>query len=72
MLLAHLEPVLGPRQAILMTSVMFGLGHYFGAPSGPLGVLLATFLGWIAAKSMIETRGLVWAFLVRFVGDFII
>jgi len=71
-LLARLEPVLGPWQAILMTSVMFGLGHYFGAPSGPFGVLLATYLGWIAAKSMIETRGFVWAFLIHFVGDFII
>ena len=72
MLLARLEPVLGPQQAILMASALFGLLHYFGAPGGPFGVLLAGYLGWIAAKSMIETRGFVWAFLIHFVGDLII
>jgi membrane protease YdiL (CAAX protease family) len=71
-LLARLEPVLGPQSAILMASVVFGLMHYFGAPGGPFGVVLAGYLGWIAAKSMIETRGFVWAFLIHFIGDFII
>jgi hypothetical protein len=33
---------------------------------------LAMYLGWIAAKSMIETRGFVWAFLIHFIGDFIV
>jgi membrane protease YdiL (CAAX protease family) len=70
--LVRLEPVFGPRLPIIMTSVMFGLMHYFGAPGGPFGVVLAGYLGWIAAKSMIETRGFVWAFLIHFVGDFII
>jgi membrane protease YdiL (CAAX protease family) len=72
MLLARLEPVLGPQQTILMASALFGLLHYFGAPGGPFGVLLAGYLGWIAAKSMIETRGFVWAFLIHFVGDLIV
>jgi len=73
MLLSRLEPVVGPRQAILMTSVMFGLAHYIGgAPGGPIGALLAGYLGWIAAKSMIETRGFVWAFSLHFLGDFIV
>jgi hypothetical protein len=71
-LLARLEPVLGSKQAILLTMVLFGLPHYFGAPSGPFGVLLALFLGWVMAKSMIETRGLVWAFSLHFLADFII
>jgi membrane protease YdiL (CAAX protease family) len=70
--LVRLEPVFGSGLAIIMTSVMFGLLHYFGQPGGPFGVLLTVYLGWIAAKSMIETRGFVWAFLIHFVGDFII
>ena len=70
--LARLEPVLGPRQAILMASGLFGLRHYFGTPGGPFGVLLAAYLGWIAAKSMIETRGFVWAFSIHFVGNVIV
>ena len=71
-LMARLEPVLGPRQAIMITTALFGLLHYFGAPSGPFGVLLAGYLGWVAAKSMIETRGIVWAFSLHFLADFII
>ena len=72
MSLVRLEPVFGPGLAIIMAAVMFGLLHYFGQPGGPFGVLLTGYLGWIAAKSMIETRGFVWAFLIHFVGDFII
>jgi membrane protease YdiL (CAAX protease family) len=72
MLLARLEPVLGPQQAILIAATLFGLLHYFGTPGGPFGVLLAWYLGWIAAKSMIETRGFVWAFTIHFAGDCII
>jgi membrane protease YdiL (CAAX protease family) len=72
MVLARLEPVLGPRQAILMAAGLFGLMHYFGWPEGFIGVLMAAYLGWIAAKSMIETRGFVWAFLIHFIGDFIV
>jgi membrane protease YdiL (CAAX protease family) len=72
MLIARLEPVLGPQQAIFMPAALFGLLHYFGAPGGPFGVLLAAYLGWIAAKSMVETRGFVWAFSIHFIGDFIL
>lgn len=70
--LVRLEPVLGPGQSIIMAAVMFGLIHYFGDPGGPPGVILTVYLGWIAAKSMIETRGFQWAFLIHFIGDFII
>jgi membrane protease YdiL (CAAX protease family) len=70
--LARLEPVLGPQPAIWLAAGLFGLMHYFGDPGGPQGVLLAAYLGWIAAKSMIETRSIVWAFLIHFVGDFVI
>ena len=72
-LLARLEPVVRPGQAILMTAVLFASLHYYtGTPNGPVGALAVTFLGWVAAKSMIETRGLVWAFLLHFLADFVI
>jgi membrane protease YdiL (CAAX protease family) len=71
-LLARLEPVFGGQSAILMSSALFGLLHYFGTPGGPLGVVLGGFLGWLLAKSMIETRGFVWAFLIHFIADFMI
>ena len=72
MLLARLEPVFGGQSAILMSSALFGLLHYFGTPGGPLGVVLGGFLGWLLAKSMIDTRGFVWAFLIHFIADFMV
>jgi membrane protease YdiL (CAAX protease family) len=72
-LLARLEPVVKSGQSILMTAVLFASLHYYtGTPSGPVGGLPVMFLGWIAAKSMIETRGIVWAFLFHFLADFVI
>jgi membrane protease YdiL (CAAX protease family) len=71
-LLAHLRGVFRPGEMILLTAVYFGLGHYYGQPSGPLGVLMAGFAGWIWARSMIETRGGVWAFLIHMVQDIVI
>ena len=71
-LLAHLRGVFRPLEMALLTAVFFGLGHYYGQPSGPLGVLMAGFAGWIWARSMIETRGGVWAFLIHFVQDIVI
>ena len=71
--LARLKNVAGsPREAILMSGVFFGLGHYFGQPSGIAGVLMAGFAGWIWAKSMVETRGFFWAFTIHFVQDLVI
>jgi membrane protease YdiL (CAAX protease family) len=71
-LLAHLRSVLRPAETILLTAVFFGLGHYYGQPSGALGVLMAGFAGWIWARSMIETGGGVWAFLIHVVQDLVI
>jgi membrane protease YdiL (CAAX protease family) len=72
MVLARLEPIFGGQSAIWMSSALFGLVHYFGTPGGPLGVVLAGFLGWLLAKSMIETRGFVWAFLLHFIADIMV
>jgi membrane protease YdiL (CAAX protease family) len=71
-LLAGLEPALGPQQAVWNAALFFGLGHYFGVPYGVLGVVMATFLGWILGKAMVETRGFFWAWLIHFVQDVLI
>lgn len=70
--LAHLRNVMAPAEAVLLTAVLFGLGHYYGQPSGPIGCLMAGFAGWIWAKSMIETRGVTWAFSIHMVQDIVI
>ena len=71
-LLAHLRNAVSPAEAVLLTAVLFGIGHYYGQPSGPIGVVMAGFAGWIWARSMIETRGSAWAFLIHFVQDIVI
>lgn len=70
--LAHLRRVLPLHEGACLTAVFFGLAHYFGQPSGWLGVLMATIAGFIWAKSMAETRGVGWAFAIHFVQDLLI
>jgi hypothetical protein len=71
-LLAGLESVTGARQAVLIAAAFFGLGHYFGVPYGIIGVLMASFLGWMMGKAMIETRGFFWAWFIHFLQDVMI
>jgi membrane protease YdiL (CAAX protease family) len=71
-LLAHLRNVVSPAEGALLTAALFGLGHYYGQPSGPLGVVMASIAGWLWARSMIETRGFVWAFFIHMVQDIVI
>lgn len=68
-LLSQLLPVLSNRQAVLLTAALFGLGHFFGVPAGLPGMLMAGVLGWLLGKSMIETRGMFWAWLIHFLQD---
>jgi hypothetical protein len=46
--------------------------HYFGTPGKIPGVLLAGFLGWFLAKSIGETHGFFWAWLIHFLQDVVI
>jgi hypothetical protein len=62
----------GPTQALRMVAAYFGIAHFYGIPYGIVGVALAWFLGWILAKSMLETRGLAWAWFIHFVQDVLI
>ena len=71
-LLAHLRNVITPSDAVLLTAIFFGVGHYYGQPSGPIGVVMAAFAGWIWARSMVETRGSGWAFSIHVVQDIVI
>jgi membrane protease YdiL (CAAX protease family) len=71
-LLARLVPSVGRIHSLLITSALFGLDHWFGHPSGPSGVLLAGFAGYLWGKSMIETRGSGWAWLIHAFQDVVI
>jgi membrane protease YdiL (CAAX protease family) len=71
-LLAPLEGVVGPRQALYLTAAFFGLAHFYGVPYGVVGVIMSAFLGWLLGKAMLETRGLFWAWLIHFFQDILI
>jgi membrane protease YdiL (CAAX protease family) len=71
MLSVLVEP-LGRRQALLMVAAYFGIAHFYGIPYGVTGVALAAFLGWILARSMVETGGFAWAWGIHFVQDILI
>jgi membrane protease YdiL (CAAX protease family) len=72
--LAHLRKIMSLREGVWLTAIFFGLAHYFGQsqPSGWLGVFMATIAGFVWAKSMVETRGVGWAFGIHFVQDLVI
>ena len=67
--LSVLEDVVGKHQALWLMAAFFGIGHFYGIPYGVIGVLMAGFLGWWLGKSMLETRGLGWAWFIHFVQD---
>lgn len=71
-LLAPLHKVVGDRQAVYIAAALFGLGHYNGVPYGVTGVLMASFLGWLLGKAMIETKGFAWAWFIHVVMDVMI
>src|SRR5438477_83013 len=70
--LLNVRNVLPVREALWLTAIFFGSAHYFGQPSGPIGIIMATIAGWIWAKSMVETRGAGWAFGIHMVQDVVI
>jgi hypothetical protein len=70
--LSVLEDVVGKHQALWLMAAYFGIGHFYGIPYGVIGVLMAGFLGWFLGKSMLETRGLWWAWLIHFIQDILI
>jgi membrane protease YdiL (CAAX protease family) len=67
--LSVLEDVVGRPQALMLMAAFFGILHFYGVPYGMVGVLMAGVLGWLLGRSMVETRGLWWAWFIHFVQD---
>jgi hypothetical protein len=70
--LSVLEDVVGKHQSLWLMAAYFGIGHYYGVPYGVIGMIMAGFLGWFLGKSMLETRGLWWAWFIHFWQDVLI
>lgn len=71
--LATLLPAVGPQHAIWLTSLWFGLGHYYGGfPSGPFGLVYSGGLALLLGKAMLDTRGLGWSWIMHLSIDTVI
>jgi membrane protease YdiL (CAAX protease family) len=72
-LLSTLHETIGRTQALLLTVVFFGLGHWlYGSPPGMIGALMVGFLAWLLGKAMLETKGFAWPWFIHFVPDAVI
>ncbi len=70
--LARLMPAVGVTHALFVSSLLFGLEHWYGHPGGPSGVMLSGFAGYLWARSMVETRGSAWAWIIHALMDVVI
>ena len=64
-----LSSTLSVSALAILSGVWFGIPHYFGTPGRIPGVLMAGFLGWVAAISILETGGIAVAWTIHFVQD---
>ena len=49
-----LDGILSRPVIYIISTLIFGIPHYFGVPGGILGSLMAGFLGWLLAKSIAD------------------
>jgi hypothetical protein len=71
--LATTHTVVGCNHAVWMAACLFGLAHVLhGNPGGAIGFVMTAFLGWVLGKSILETRGLLWAWGIHLVQGVVI
>ena len=71
-ILSPLKGMLPPTSLFLISAVLFGIPHFAGMPKGVIGVAMAGILGFVLAKSVYETNGIFWAWLIHFLQDVVI
>jgi membrane protease YdiL (CAAX protease family) len=67
-----LKNILPDKYISIISGIIFGTVHFWGNPGGIVGFLVAGFLGWFLAKSILETKGIFWAWFIHFLQDVII
>ena len=73
MLLAHGRRSVGASPALWMTSLNFGLAHWTsGPPGGSTGALSTTLFALLLCRSLYDTEGGLWAWLMHLGSDVII
>lgn len=71
-ILGTLKMALPKKYVILIAAIFFGIAHYYGAPSGVVGVAMSGILGWYMCRSMYETKGFVSSWIIHFMQDIVI
>lgn len=71
-ILGTLTNKLPKEQVIIIAAIFFGLAHYYGAPSGVIGVIMSGLLGWYLCRAMYDTRGFVAPWIIHFAQDVVI
>jgi membrane protease YdiL (CAAX protease family) len=72
-ILSTLPNVIGKTHALLISIVFFGLSHWlYGSPPGLVGFMLTGFLAFLMGKSILETKGLFWAWFIHFLPDVVV
>jgi membrane protease YdiL (CAAX protease family) len=72
-ILSTLHEVIGKAHTLRITLVFFGLSHWlYGSPSGLVGFAMTGFLAWIMGRSMLETKGIAWPWIIHFAPDVVI
>ena len=72
-ILSTLHDVIGKTHTLLITFVFFGLAHWlYGSPAGPVGFMMTGFLAWVMGRSMLETKGILWPWIIHFAPDVVI
>jgi membrane protease YdiL (CAAX protease family) len=71
-ILGSLKNVLPKNQLMIIAAMIFGIAHYYGAPSGIVGVIMSFLLGWYLCRSMYETKGFVSSWIIHFMQDIVI
>lgn len=72
MVLASLRDVLPRKHIILLAALYFGIAHFYGAPGGPIGIVMAGALGWFMCRSMVETGGFLSSWIIHAMQDMVI
>jgi membrane protease YdiL (CAAX protease family) len=65
-------PALGAGTALALTSLYFGLAHFYGNPPAYAGVAMASWLGYVLGRSILATGDSRWAWAIHFAQDVII
>lgn len=71
-IVSTLDGKISPTTIFLISGILFGIPHFAGMPNGIIGVTMAGVLGFVLAKSMQETHGFFWAWLIHFIQDVLI